>query len=145
MSSAARFRVRAMAPLAALILVPTASAQPAAPRKDGPKSFVVEPAPAPRPTFRYRLFPLEPDRTPGDAAPVYLRINWELDSARVKEIDEKHAAWIDKPAGEFPVAEARSPVLSSFLPNEKPGKSFSTIKAVIPPCALSGSVTALTT
>ena len=72
------------------------------------KIFVVDPAQAPRPTFRYRLLPLESDRTPGDAAPVYLRIRHELDSARLKAIDDNYVAWVQPPDGKLNLAEARA-------------------------------------
>ena len=105
-------RDRAMIPLAALavalIPAPEASAQQAGPPKVDAKTFVVDPAPAPRPTFRYRLLPMESERTPGDAAPVYLRIRHEQQSNQIDAISEKYIAWIDKPAAEFPVAEARA-------------------------------------
>lgn len=101
-------RIRALAALAALILIHPASAQQGGPRKEDVKSFVVDPAPSPGPTFRYRLLPLESERTPGDAAPIYLRIGLELDPGRFKSIGEKGAAWMGKPAEEFPVAEART-------------------------------------
>ena len=34
--------------------------------------LLVSPRPAPVPALRYRLLPLESERTPGDAAPIYL-------------------------------------------------------------------------
>src|SRR5690349_12949830 len=59
-----------------------ARAQDADPRAKAPETKVkelrVDPAPAPRPALRYRLLPLAPDRTPGDAAPIYLRLRHEL-------------------------------------------------------------------
>ncbi len=91
----------------ALALGPPAPAQQAAAPKVTVKTFVVDPAPAPRPAFRYRLLPMESERTPGDAAPVYLRIRHEQHSDSIDAISEKHNAWIDKPAAEFPVAESR--------------------------------------
>lgn len=103
-------RCPSMIPLAALAVLALARpspAQQAASRADDVKSLAVDPAPAPRPTFRYRLLPMESERTPGDAAPIYLRIRHGLDTDFLRTISEKHAAWVDKPAGEFPVAEAR--------------------------------------
>lgn len=99
---------RAMILLTALAPAPMAGAQPGGPPKDDAKSFVVDPAPAPRPTFRYRLLPMESERTPGDAAPIYLRIRHELPSERIRAIVENHGAWIDRPAAEFPVPAAQA-------------------------------------
>jgi hypothetical protein len=75
----------------------------------GPKvrELHVDPAPAPYPVLKYRLLPIESDRTPGNAAPVYLRISHEMREAVPKLINEKHGAWIDAPTGPFPVLEAR--------------------------------------
>lgn len=72
-----------------------------------PIALHVSPAKAPVPALKYRLFPIEPDRTPGDAAPIYLRINVEMNDAARKEIAEKPAAWLALPIDQFPVAEAR--------------------------------------
>jgi hypothetical protein len=84
------------------------AATPAKPPENKVKELRVVPQPAPRPALRYRLLPLESDRTPGDAAPIYLRLRQgqRIDAA-FQQIQDNHTAWINKPLGEFPVAEAR--------------------------------------
>ncbi len=42
------------------------------------KEIVVSPAPAPIPALRVALLPLDSDRTPGDAAPIYLRLRAQM-------------------------------------------------------------------
>jgi hypothetical protein len=72
-----------------------------------PIELQVSPSPAPLPALKYRLFPIESERTDGDAAPIYLRIGLMLKDAARTQILEKSTAWLDLPADKFPAAEAR--------------------------------------
>jgi thiol-disulfide isomerase/thioredoxin len=72
------------------------------------KEFVVPPAPAPVPAMRYALLPLDPDRTPGDAAPIYLRLrssrkNGEMD---LREASSKATEWLRQPLRDLPTHDA---------------------------------------
>jgi hypothetical protein len=95
-----------------LAVVGSAHAQGPAPAPRIPetrvKELVVSPATAPNPALRYRLLPLESERKPGDAAPIYLRLLTQMGDDRIRPIRANHTAWIEKPTGAFPVAEART-------------------------------------
>lgn len=71
------------------------------------KEFVVSPAPAPVPALRYALLPLDPDRTPGDAAPIYLRLRAEGADAGPRDASKKAVEWLGRPLRDFPASEAR--------------------------------------
>ncbi|MEJ7636631.1 MAG: hypothetical protein WKF75_01250, partial [Singulisphaera sp.] len=71
------------------------------------KGLNVTPRAAPMPALRYRLLPLEPERTPGDAAPIYLRLWAGITEESRRELREKPIHWLDEPLDQFPVAEAR--------------------------------------
>jgi thiol-disulfide isomerase/thioredoxin len=70
------------------------------------KEFIVLPAPAPVPALRFTLLPLDPDRTPGDAAPVYLRLRAEGGDAGLREASLKANEWLRRPLRDFPASEA---------------------------------------
>jgi hypothetical protein len=72
-----------------------------------PIELRISPRPVPIPALGYRLFPLESERNPGDAAPIYIRNSIGMTEAMSKEIGEKAAAWKELPLDEFPTAEAR--------------------------------------
>jgi hypothetical protein len=72
-----------------------------------PIELRIYPSPAPVPALKYRLFPLEPDRTPGDAAPIYIRVALGSKDAARAEIGEKSREWLNLPPDKFPTAEAR--------------------------------------
>ncbi|WP_145277528.1 hypothetical protein [Tautonia plasticadhaerens] len=78
--------------------------------EDGPepRPLALSPAPEPVPALRHRLFPTAAERTPGDAAPVYLRTLAELPDEFERQVGEKYEAWIDLPIDEFPIDEART-------------------------------------
>ena len=95
-----------------LCTVSAAMAQEAAPgvkRSGEPQvtKLMVSPRPAPAPAMRYRLLPLESERTPGDAAPIYLRLEYALGEEGGKQIRQKPTPWLDLPFDQFPVVEAR--------------------------------------
>ena len=106
-----RRMTRIVPTLAAIVAIPIALASPArayqAPTKPvEPKELTISPAAAPVPAFRYRLFPVSVDRTPGNAVPMYLRLTHEFQSSGLQQINEKHEAWITKASGPLPGAEA---------------------------------------
>jgi hypothetical protein len=70
--------------------------------------LTITPRSAPLPGFRYRLLPLESERHPGDAAPIYLRLIHETLNERLRQLGEKPAEWLQMPFETFPVAEARA-------------------------------------
>jgi thiol-disulfide isomerase/thioredoxin len=72
------------------------------------KEFIVFPAPAPVPALRFTLLPLDPARTPGDAAPIYLRLRAEGGDAGLREASLKAAEWLRRPLRDFPASEARA-------------------------------------
>ncbi len=72
------------------------------------KEFVVSPAPAPVPALRFALLPIDPDRTPGDAAPIYLRLRAEGADSGAREVARKVAEWLQRPLRDFPLSEARA-------------------------------------
>jgi thiol-disulfide isomerase/thioredoxin len=72
------------------------------------KEFIAFPAPAPVPALRFALLPLDPDRTPGDAAPVYLRLRAEGGDAGLREASLKATEWLRRPLRDFPASEARA-------------------------------------
>lgn len=70
-----------------------------------PRELTLQPAAAPRPALAYRLFPLAPDRSPGNAAPMYLRMSLEIRDTSLEQT--RHASdWLQKPLAEFPLREA---------------------------------------
>jgi thiol-disulfide isomerase/thioredoxin len=72
------------------------------------KEFIVFPARAPVPALRFTLLPLDPDRTPGDAAPLYLRLRAEGGDAGLREASLKAGEWLRRPLRDFPASEARA-------------------------------------
>ena len=68
----------------------------------------VSPMPASAPVFRYRLLPRESDRTPGDAAPIYLRLSTEDNEEARRQLREKPHEWLQLPPDKFPKVEARA-------------------------------------
>jgi hypothetical protein len=72
------------------------------------KELVVFPAQAPVPAFRITLLPPDPDRTPGDAAPIYLRLRAEAVDSSLREASLKAMEWLRRPLRDFPVSEAEA-------------------------------------
>ena len=73
-----------------------------------PIELTISPRPAPVPGFRYRLMPLESERHPGDAAPIYLRLTHDTLTERLRQLAEKSAEWLQMPFETFPVVEDRT-------------------------------------
>src|SRR4051812_47632519 len=72
------------------------------------QSLTVTPAPQPVPALKYRLFPLSSERRPGNAVPIYLRLIHERNETTRKRWFETPQQWLDLPADQFPLAEARA-------------------------------------
>lgn len=100
-----RPRPRLLLALALAAIPAVAPAQP--PTKPGTVEITVSPKAAPADALRYRLLPLESERTPGNAVPMYLRAGMEIPEDRLKEIDKKSDEYLDEPIATLPVAEAR--------------------------------------
>ena len=66
------------------------------------------PVAAPSPIFRHRLLPRESDRTPGDAAPIYLRLSIEEDEDARRQLKAMPPEWFQPPLDRFPKVEARA-------------------------------------
>lgn len=76
------------------------------------KTLRVSPAALPSPLLKYRLLPLESELQPGDAAPMYLRINGEL-GPLADELRKKPQEWYAMPADKLPVNDVRNLVLGA--------------------------------
>src|SRR5262249_18120850 len=91
----------------------SAAAQPSAekpPEPPKPRELALSPAAAPVPALKYRLLPSTAELTPGDAAPIYLRIHGYEDTGMEpywKQISEKSGMWRDLPLDQLPIAKAR--------------------------------------
>jgi len=72
------------------------------------KDLSVTPAAAPSPTFRYRLLPSTARLRPGDAAPIYLRLRYDLPDDDWETIQTKAPEWLDAPEKDFPVQEVKT-------------------------------------
>ena len=70
---------------------------------------------APTPIFRYRFLPTTPELTPGDAAPIYLRLGYGLPDGDLQGTDLKVGAWLEQPIDSFPTSEAKLAVDRWFL------------------------------
>ena len=109
-------RNRILAGLLALLPPLVGAAPPEKAAKPAAESKAVDlhvtPKAAPSPALRYRLLPLESERTPGDAAPIYIRLGVGLGgaAAELEKADNETADWLEKPLDQFPVAEARKRV-----------------------------------
>jgi hypothetical protein len=99
--------------LALAVWAAPAPAQPSSPQPASPptmpfvKELTVVPAAAPIPLFKYRLLPLSSELNPGDAAPIYLRIRYEVYDKDWEAIGANAAKWLNIPIEQFPTAEAR--------------------------------------
>ncbi len=118
MSFQGRFRNAVAALMLGIALAGTASAQSGL-KENGAKTpkgtadvkeivSSVTPKGAPAPTFRYRLLPMVSELNSGDAAPIYLRLGYELLDGAVREADQKAIALLGLPFDQFPASEART-------------------------------------
>jgi hypothetical protein len=72
------------------------------------KVMGISPAAEAVPALGNRLLPLESELTPGDAAPVYLRLASTLADDAQSGLVAKAKTWLDLPLEQFPVKEART-------------------------------------
>ncbi len=70
----------------------------------------VSPQRLPTPLFRYRLLPISSALNPGNAAPIYLRLDLQTSSEEIQTSTDKAATWLDLPLADFPLEEARKVV-----------------------------------
>ena len=70
--------------------------------------MVIGPAAEAVPALRNRLLPLESELTPGDAAPIYLRLASGLASDAQSSLVAKAKTWLDLPLEQFPAKEVRT-------------------------------------
>ncbi|OJW07998.1 MAG: hypothetical protein BGO49_20625 [Planctomycetales bacterium 71-10] len=93
----------ALAVLLTARLVPTAAAQDAVKRAAEPppkfREQTVSPAPAPIPTFKYRLMPSSARLAPGDGAPILLRLRYDPSDRDWGEIATNARTWAELPVG----------------------------------------------
>ncbi len=78
-----------------------------APRPTEPTSIVVDPAPEPVPSLKYRLYPMATELAPGNAAPIYLRARYQTPDDLWSRIESNWLKWRELPIEKFPTAEAR--------------------------------------
>ncbi len=70
-----------------------------------PVEITIHPKTAPVPALKYRLFPAEPDRTPGDAAPIYIRLGVGMQGTET--IHKRVGELASLPVKDLPIDEAR--------------------------------------
>jgi hypothetical protein len=71
------------------------------------RSVTLQPAKAPVPALRYRLYPAGPERKEGNAVPMYLRFAHERNDFWKKQLREKPDAWNKLPLEKLPLAEVK--------------------------------------
>src|SRR5262245_60167783 len=93
----------------AVALVVTLSGRAAAAEGEKPPAvkgddvaLTVSAAAEPVPALKYRLFPRESDRKPGDAAPIYLRFAHERTDKTKRDLVEKVSKWNETPLDKLP-------------------------------------------
>ncbi len=72
------------------------------------KVMGISPASEAVPALRTKLLPLESELTPGDAAPIYLRLASDLADDAQSSLAAKAKTWLDLPLEQFPAKEARA-------------------------------------
>jgi hypothetical protein len=97
----------ALALVAALGGMTAGADAPKAKAYSDPRELNVSRRPAPVPALQYRLLPLEAERTPGDAAPVYIRLGGLATTEGMGEIARKSTEWANLALGQLPIAECR--------------------------------------
>jgi hypothetical protein len=90
--------------LLALAVSPaTFAAEPVAKTDDFGRDLVVDPAAEPVPALRYRLLPPSESLQPGNAAPIYLRLEHERGQEWRKRLAEEPSEYLDMPFEEMPL------------------------------------------
>lgn len=79
-----------------------------APGKPEPKEIALEVTPQrpPTPLFRYRLFPTLGELNPGNAAPLYLRLGYEMNEEKLRDSFGQALEWLGLPLASFPREDA---------------------------------------
>jgi hypothetical protein len=72
------------------------------------KIISISRASEPVPALGNRLFPLESELNPGDAAPIYLRLAAGVTADAMSELEAKPKAWLELLFDQFPAKEATS-------------------------------------
>ena len=72
------------------------------------KIMSISKAPEPVPALGNRLLPLESELTPGDAAPIYLRLAAGVTTDAWSKLESNSKAWLELPFDQFPAKEART-------------------------------------
>jgi hypothetical protein len=70
--------------------------------------MTISPASEAVPALQNRLLPLESELTPGDAAPIYIRLTSDLTTDALSKLSEKPKTWLALPFDQFPAREART-------------------------------------
>ena len=81
----------------------TFAADPVAKTDDFGRDLVVDPAAEPVPALRYRLLPPSESLQPGNAAPIYLRLEHERGQEWRKRLAEEPSEYLDMPFDEMPL------------------------------------------
>jgi hypothetical protein len=71
------------------------------------REMTVTPAPAPVPALKYRLYPSNSERKPGNAVPIYLRFAHERNQEWRRQIWEKPPEWNKIPLDKLPMKEVK--------------------------------------
>ena len=69
--------------------------------------MAVSKAPEPVPALGNRLLPMESELTPGDAAPIYLRLAAGVTADSMSQLQSKPKTWLELPFDKFPAEQAR--------------------------------------
>lgn len=93
--------------LAAAMPGPAHAQADKAPPPIEPRTIEITPAAAPAAALKYRLFPSSAELTPGNAAPIYLRIRYQTTDALWDQITPNAEKWQKVPINGFPTAEVR--------------------------------------
>jgi hypothetical protein len=104
-----RIATGTLAMLAAMSLAgrPSRADVPKAKEYSDPRELRISPRSAPVPALKYRLLPMESTRTPGDAAPVYMRPGISATEEGKREIEKKSIEWANLPLDQLPIADVR--------------------------------------
>ncbi|MDG3005047.1 hypothetical protein [Paludisphaera mucosa] len=87
---------------------PARAQAPAARKAATPVTLAVSPAAEPSPSLRYPLLPSSARLNPGDAAPIILRLRYEVKEQEWDALAREPARWLQLPIRELPLAEAKA-------------------------------------
>lgn len=96
-----------------VILALMSAAPRLAPAQSPPPKAIeltVSPAAAPVPSFKYSLLPSSARLNPGDAAPILLRLRFEVNEQDWTEMSQKTAGWNQTPIRDLPLPEIKAMV-----------------------------------